>query len=327
MNTQDISIMLKTVFAQDTRNQVILLLGPPGLGKTALVGQAAKAVNKTLRNIALPTCESVDLRGIPYTDNGATKWASPMPKSGSGVLLLDELSSAPPDVQAAAHHIVWAEAGSDMSLAAGWHLVLTGNRAADKTLFRAASGPLRNRLTIINAEYDNKQWCQWAMDNSIRPEVVGFIRWRPELLFSKEIPTDGAFPSGRAWQSASDILNLSVSAGIEREMIAGTVGEGPTTEFSAYLRTYRELPAIESIMARPSKAEVPKSPSLLYALVTALAQYTREKQVSAMPYIMRIPAEFGLLYVRDIRDKFDIATDPSIREWIAKHKVMFTEEQ
>ena len=34
--------------------------------------------------------------------------------------------------------------GSDMSLPEGWHIVLTGNRAADNTLFRATSGPLRN---------------------------------------------------------------------------------------------------------------------------------------------------------------------------------------
>ena len=106
----------------------------------------------------------------------------------------------------------------------------------------------------------------------------------------------------------------------------GTVGEGATTEFAAYLRMVRELPSIEAIMASPAKAEVPKSPSLLYALTTALAQYTREKQKSAMPYIKRLPAEFALLFIRDIRDKFDIATDKDIRNWVAEHKGLFDRE-
>ena len=104
------------------------------MGKTAVVAQAARRAAKELNTFALPTCESVDLRGLPNIVDGATKWASPLPKDGVGVLLLDELSSAAPDVQVAAHHLVHAEPGSDMSLPEGWHLVLTGNRAATRRI-------------------------------------------------------------------------------------------------------------------------------------------------------------------------------------------------
>lgn len=335
MNTDNLSDLLTKLFKQPRRTTSVLLLGAPGVGKTAIPAQAAAAARKTLVTFPLPTCEAVDLRGLPHMAeewHGAqvsrrTLWASPMPRSGQGVILLDEVSSAAPDVQVAAHHLVWAEAGSDMGLPEGWHIVLTGNRAQDKTLFRAPSAPLRNRLTIVQVEAELHQWANWALSHEVSPMVIGFLRWRPELLTAKELPNDGAFPSPRAWVRASELLQLSVSASVERELLVGTVGEGATTEFAAYLRTARELPAIEAIMARPDRAVVPSSPSLLYALTTALAQFTREKSESAMAYMKRLPAEFALLYVRDIRDHFDITTDKDIREWVGKHKSLFRTDE
>src|SRR5215472_12581872 len=106
MYPREVTATLVSLFGQDKRNIVVFLQGPPGIGKTALVGQAAQNARKELFSLALPTCESVDLRGLPRILDGATRWASPLPKNGQGVLLLDELASAAPDVQVAAHHIV-----------------------------------------------------------------------------------------------------------------------------------------------------------------------------------------------------------------------------
>jgi hypothetical protein len=327
MFPQEIAATLGTLFKQDRRSVVMFLQGPPGIGKTAAVGQAATNAGKKLVTFALPTCESVDLRGMPTIEKGVTLWASPLPRSGEGVLLLDELSSAAPDVQVAAHHLVHAEPGSDMSLPIGWHIVLTGNRAADKTHYRATSAPLRNRLVMINCEPDGAQWREWAMTNGIDPTITGFLKWRPELLISKEIPGEGAFPSPRSWEATSNILGLQMGERIEREMILGAVGEGATIEFSAFLRTARGLPAIEAILDAPMKAVVPKEPSQLYALATMLSQYTREHQKSAMRYIARMPAEFALLYIMDVRrGGYNIKKDELIGKWIGEHSKVFETE-
>jgi hypothetical protein len=324
MHPKEITQTLTALFKQDSRNVVILLQGPPGIGKTAVVGQAAANVGKTLQTYGLPTIESVDLRGLPTVVDGATRWASPLPKDGHGVLLLDELTSAAPDVQVAAHHLVHAEPGSDMSLPAAWHLVLTGNRASDKTHFRATSAPLRNRLVTINVEPDVAQWAEWALDNDIDPTIVGFLRWRGELLVAKEIPGEGAFPSPRSWEATSNIIALGMAPSIEREMIAGAIGEPATIEFEAYLKTVRDLPRIESILADPTKAAIPESPALKYALATSLGQYTREHKKSAMRYVKRMPKEFVLLYVLDVRrGGYDIRKDEVIGKWIAENPKLF----
>lgn len=320
----EIATTLASLFEQDTRSVVTFLQGPPGIGKTAAVGQAASKAGKVLKTFALPTCESVDLRGLPSVVKGVTQWASPLPKDGQGVLLLDEVSSAAPDVQVAAHHIVQAEPGSDMSLPPGWHLVLTGNRASDKTHYRATSAPLRNRLVILNIEPDVKQWADWAMDSSIDPKVVAFLRWRPELLIAKDIPGEGAFPSPRSWAATSNILNLQMNNAVEREMISGAIGEAATIEFHAYLRTARDLPNIESILKDPTKAPVPKNPAELYALSTSLSQYTREHGKSAMTYIKRMPKEFGLLYILDIRrGGYNVRGDEQIGKWVEANRQLF----
>lgn len=327
MFPQEIETTLTTLFKQGTRSVVVFLQGPPGIGKTALVSQAAHNATKKLVTFALPTVESVDLRGLPQAKDGSTVWASPLPKNGQGVLLLDEVSSAAPDVQVAAHHIVHAEPGSDMSLPAGWHLVLTGNRASDKTHYRATSAPLRNRLVVINYEPDVTQWAEWAMDNNINSIVTGFLRWRPQLLIAKEIPGEGAFPSPRSWEATSNILALQMGAAIEKEMILGAIGEGAAIEFDAYLRTARELPAIEAILESQAKAVVPKSPAQLYALATSLAVYTREHKKSVMKYVSRMPAEFALLYVMDTRrGGYDIRSDKEIGKWILEHEKLFQTE-
>jgi hypothetical protein len=322
LNISDTVEMLTQIFARDEKHTVILL-GPPGAGKTSAVAHAAKVNDREILNLALPTCEAVDLRGIPTVQNGRTVWASPLPKEGRGVLLLDELTSAPKDVQVAAHHIVWQEKGSDMGLGDGWQVVLTGNNARDKSVYQAIGAPLRNRMTIIQVEPDVKGWENWAMEKGISADIIGFLRFRPDLLSQAVIPVDGAFASPRSWESCNYILGLKVSANIERSMLEGTIGEGPSTEFAAYLALSRALPSIQHIIDNQDTAEVPVDPATRYALTTNLSQYSRQTQESLMVFMARMPSEFALLYIRDIREKLDVAKCPEIRKWIKSHKALF----
>lgn len=323
MRTDNVLGVLRQMFSQSTRAGAVMLFGAPGTGKTALVAQAATATGKELRTIALPTCEAVDLRGMPTIVDGQTRWASPLPREGEGVLLLDELSSAAPDVQVAAHHLVWDEAGSDMTLPAGWHIVATGNRAADRAVHRPMPSPLRNRMTLIDVESDADTWAAWAARNGVHPFIQGFIRWLPGELTIKDIPDVGAFPSPRAWVRASNVLNLAISPAVEQELLAGIVGQASAVKFSAYLATARTLPDIEAIMESPQKAALPGEPSLRYAITCSLAQYTRMRGKSAMKYIERLPAEYAVLYIREIRDAYDIRGDAGVRAWVGKHVKLF----
>jgi hypothetical protein len=327
MNIADAKTMLLALCRQPERNIVPYLQGPPGVGKTSIAAQVAEELDIPLIVTNLTTCESVDLRGLPHIENGRTVWANPYPRSGRGILVLDEISSAARDVQVAAHHLVHAEIGSDVGIGPGWHIVLTGNRASDKTHYTAMGAPLRNRLDIIEIEADVAVSVAWMMEHDVHPFICGFLRWRPELLIAREIPGEGAFPSPRAYTECSAILSLDVNVPIEQEMLKGKIGEGAAIEFCAYLRTARELPSIEAIAADQSNAPIPTSPSLLYALITNLSYWSRKTGKSLAKFAARCPAEFALLYIRDIAGHIRLKTDPDIRAWVSEHKALFLEAE
>lgn len=323
MNIADAKTMLLAVCRQPERTIVPYLQGPPGVGKTSIAAQVAETLKLPIIVTNLTTCESVDLRGLPKIENGRTVWANPYPREGRGILVLDEISSAARDVQVAAHHVVHAEVGSDVGVGPEWHIIVTGNRAVDKSLYTAMGAPLRNRLDIIEIEPDAGVTTSWMMDNGIDPLVCGFLRWRPELLIPREMPGEGAFPSPRAYAECSTILSLMVSPQIEQEMLRGKIGEAAAVEFEAYLKTVRELPTIEAIAQDQERAPVPTSPSLLYALITNLSYWSRRTGKSMARFAVRCPAEFALLYIRDVVGHISLKHDPDIRAWIGEHKTLF----
>jgi hypothetical protein len=59
----------------------------------------------------------------------------------------------------------------------------------------------------------------------IRPEVIAFIRFRPQLLSAFDRDAN-AFPSPRSWEFVSRILDSGPDPSVEHEMFAGTVGTG-----------------------------------------------------------------------------------------------------
>lgn len=83
-------------------------------------------------------------------------------------------------------------------------------------------------------------------------------------------------------------------------MFAGTVGTGAATEFSGFLRMFRELPNIDAILLNPSGEPVPDSPAAQYAVASALAHRASDSNFDRIClYLDRMPTEFRVLSVRD----------------------------
>jgi MoxR-like ATPase len=89
-----VSHALRTLVAA---RQPAFVWGPPGVGKSSLIAQLAKALNLSLRDIRALLLDPVDLRGLPYVAEGRSKWAVPefLPAGGAGILFPDELNAAP----------------------------------------------------------------------------------------------------------------------------------------------------------------------------------------------------------------------------------------
>jgi len=213
--------------------QPVFVWGPPGAGKSSVISQVARSMNLSLRDIRALLLDPVDLRGLPYVVDGRSKWATPefLPTNGGGILFLDELNAAPAMVQAAFYQLVLDRRLGEYVLPDGWVIIAAGNPDGDRAHTTRMPTPLRNRFVHLDFEVDAQEWSEWAIGAGIRPEVIAFIRFRPQLLsvFDRDA---NAFPTPRSWEFVSRILDSDPDANVEHEMFAGTVGLGAATEFS-----------------------------------------------------------------------------------------------
>ncbi|HWZ42414.1 MAG TPA: hypothetical protein VNW97_03015 [Candidatus Saccharimonadales bacterium] len=213
-------------------------------------------------------------KGLPFLGNdGRSKWSTPdfLPQDGEGILFLDELNAAPAMVQASCYQLVLDRKLGEYTLPEGWAIVAAGNRDSDRAVTTRMPTPLRNRFVHLEFEVDLQEWSEWAIRAGVRPEVIAFLRFRPELLsvFSRD---DNAFPSPRSWEFVWRIINSKPDQSVEHELIAGAVGTGAATEFSAFLRMFRELPNIDAILLNPNQEPVPENAAAQYAVASALAE-------------------------------------------------------
>jgi hypothetical protein len=282
--------------------QPVFIWAPPGSGKSSVVNQLASELGIALRDIRALLLDPVDLRGLPFVGkDGRSQWATPefLPQDGEGILFLDELNAAPAMVQASCYQLVLDRKLGEYTLPEGWAIVAAGNRDSDRAATTRMPTPLRNRFVHIDFEVDVHEWSEWAIKANVRPEVIAFIRFRPELLSAFDRDSN-AFPSPRSWEFVSRILNSKPDPSAEHELIAGAVGTGAATEFSAFLRMFRELPNIDAILLNPAQEPVPENAAAQYAVASALARCASETNFDRIcQYLNRMPTEFRVLCVRD----------------------------
>ena len=201
--------------------------GASGIGKSQAVRQICEENNFAFVDIRLPTIDPVDLRGVPIPDleAGVARWlpagflpqSTPEGKFG-GVILLDELNSSPPSVQAAAYQLTLDKKVGQYEVPDGWLIIAAGNRASDRGVTYNIPSPLANRFTHFEVVYKEELWIDWAIKQSLDPFVVAFIK----LGFSQQgakvdksylynfDPKKQAlsFASPRSWEFVSKLAQL-----------------------------------------------------------------------------------------------------------------------
>ena len=307
--------------------QAVFIWGSPGSGKSAVVNQLAAELRIALRDIRALLLDPVDLRGLPFVGkDGRSQWATPdfLPQNGEGILFLDELNAAPAMVQASCYQLVLDRKLGEYTLPEGWAILAAGNRDSDRAATTRMPTPLRNRFVHLDFEVDVQEWSEWAIKTNVRPEVIAFIRFRPELLSAFDRDSN-AFPSPRSWEFVSRILNSKPDLSAEHELIAGAVGTGAATEFSAFLRMFRELPNIDAILLNPGQEPVPENAAAQYAVASALARCASDANFDRIcVYLNRLPPEFRVLCVRDatLRQPAIRSTAGFVRFAVENHHVV-----
>jgi hypothetical protein len=304
-------------------NRPVYVWGPPGSGKSSVVRQAANALNLPLIDLRATLLDPVDLRGLPRLDGDTATWCPPafLPRSGAGILFLDELAQAVPMVQAACLQLVLDRKLGEYLLPHGWHVIAASNRSEDRAGTHRLISPLLNRFVHLDLDVSAEDWQAWAVTANLAVEVRAFLRFRPNLLFQFDPASNPrAFPTPRSWQFVSDVISRASGDSVSA-LVAGCVGDGAAAEFLGFWRLYRELPDVEVALASPETTPVPREPAVLYALVGALVEVCRRDQAplpAFVKYATRLPDEFALLAMRDalaIQPK--LVSLPGVQQWIA----------
>jgi hypothetical protein len=219
------------------------------------------------------------------------------------------------------YQLVLDRAVGEYQLPKGWYVVAASNRIEDRAVSYRMPTPLANRFVHIDFEVSLDDWVEWATWNKVNPNIIAFIRFKPDLLFAfKPDSSEKGFPTPRSWDFASKMIQ-AVPTKLLPETLEGTVGKGATAEFMAFLKVQTELPDIKTIFGGDNF--VPKRMDLKYALVAALATRAQGvKQYERMlDYSSHLDTEFAVLLVTMLvaKDEESMATAPSFEKWARKH--------
>lgn len=283
----------------------VLLWGAPGTGKTSAIRAMADAAGWPCETVIASIREPSDFAGLPVVtgsgpegsrvDFAPPRWARRLADAGHGLLFLDEVSTAPPAVQAALLRVVLERTVGDLALPPSISVVAAANPPDQAADGWDLSAPLANRFCHLDWPADARTMADgfssgWATapPPSLRPGwerrvlvarswVAGFVTARPDL--AAEVPADAAasgraWPSPRTWDMAALLLAAAEAAGAGDEvrslLVRGAVGQGPGVELLTWLAE-SDLPDPEAVLADPDAFALPERGDRAYAALTSVA--------------------------------------------------------
>ncbi|MBO0806183.1 MAG: AAA family ATPase, partial [Nocardiopsaceae bacterium] len=185
----------------------VLLWGAPGTGKTSAIRAMAEAMGLPCETVIASIREPSDFAGLPVVSDKSVhfappRWAQRLAEAGTGILFLDELSTAPPAVQAALLRVVLERTVGDLALPADVAVVAAANPPEQAADGWDLSAPLANRLCHLSWKTTPRSIADglasgweapavpmlpddWEAGEPLgRGLVAGFLRARPALALA-----------------------------------------------------------------------------------------------------------------------------------------------
>jgi len=256
----------------------LFLWGAPGIGKSDIVKQIGEEQGREVIDVRLSLWEPTDIKGIPYYNSveNTMTWAPPAelptdPES-TAILFLDELNSAAPATQAAAFQLVLNRRVGTYKLPKGVSIVAAGNRETDKGVTYRMPSPLANRFVHLELRTDFEDWHQWAVNNRIHEQVVGYIGFAKGDLYDFDPKSASkSFATPRSWSFVSELLeDDDLPEGTLTDLVSGAIGEGLAIKFMAHRKVAKQMPKPEDILSGKVEKVNIKEISAMYSLAISL---------------------------------------------------------
>jgi len=304
--------------------------GAPGVGKSEGVQQASLAEGAVLIEVRAALMDAVDFLGAPKVVEQADgtfrtvfgrPWFFPEDDGRLYVIFLDEFNRANATVMNACFQLLDQGRVGPHVLPQNCVVIGAYNRETDGGGVTRMPAALSARFGHVQVVPSITEWSTWASANAIDPMVVGFLRFRPNLLHDFD-PVARVSPNPRAWKFVSDWLAAGLNPEDLFAIIAGNVGQGAAIEFTAFRDLLKQLPNIDAILLNPGAAPVPTDVGQLYAVSAALAgRATDDNFDRVIQYMDRCPTEYGVFTVRDAVERNPgLASTGAFLDWAVSHQ-------
>lgn len=317
--------LVEKVLRKGAKATPLLIWGAPGVGKTAIVNAVLKKVkgeNSRMLDMQLSMKEHDDFF-LPSYNVTHTK-AVDIPKSylpvwectddmtdeekraadeacGSGLLFLDELSRAKPQVQDVCLKLVnERKLGDSYRLGSGWSIIAASNRFEDdEDSQHRLSSALANRFQQVNYSPTCKSWRKWAdKQGYMNKHVLDWLEQNQKYFYFQDNDDTTIFCSPRAWEMACKSLAdesytadeegfdlLALPDDVIMANIQMTVGLTAARAFMDYVRLMRTINVddLRLVLTKPEKAPLPAKEGstykldIIYIITTTIVSFLKEQ--------------------------------------------------
>ena len=279
----------KAILKAFNTKRPVFLWGPPGIGKSEVVESITREQGGYMIDLRMAQMEPTDIRGIPFfnKDNGKMDWAPPVDLPDAElasqypiiVLFLDEMNSAAPAVQAAGYQLILNRRVGKYVLPDNVVIVAAGNRETDKGVTYRMPMPLANRFIHLEMRADFTSWQNWAVNNLIHKDVVGYLSFAKQDLYDFDNKSSSrAFATPRSWSFVSQLLEDENDTDTDTlfNLIAGAVGDGLAVKFMAHRKVSSKMPNPSDILSGKVTELNVKEISAMYSLTTSMCYELRD---------------------------------------------------
>lgn len=312
----------------ELRNQILCLVGPPGVGKTSIASSIARAMNRKYVRISLGGVrDEADIRGHRKTYIGAMPGriitALTQAKVRNPLILLDEIDKLTRDAHGDPTSALLEVLDGEQNKAFRDHFVELPFDLSDCVFIATANSleniprPLRDRMEIIELGiYTRREKLEIAKDHLIPKQLKRHGLNRRQLRFTDEAIYEiidyytheaGVRNLERAIASVCRKVDRRLT---ENETKAVTVTEQDVASFLGVRKTLPESVGTEDeVGVVNGLAYTELGGTLLKVEVAVLEGTGKIETTGSLGDVMKESAHIAVSYVRSIAEKYNIPTD------------------